>query len=120
MTPGELAVRIGVTAGAVTGLIDRLRAGQFVERQPDQRDCRRTLVHVTDQHISSMNTAFTPMTKARKELLGTYTPTESATVLDFLARARELLEREATAIDSTTASKGWSSDNDPPRSAASR
>src|SRR4051812_16387799 len=44
LTAGELARRLGLTTGAVTGLVDRLEAAALVRRVPDASDRRRILV----------------------------------------------------------------------------
>src|SRR5690349_17610271 len=44
-TPGELAVRTGLTAGgAVTAMIDRLERAGYVNRARDENDRRRVIV----------------------------------------------------------------------------
>src|SRR6516162_5914058 len=44
---GELAAQSGLTAGAVTGVIDRLEKAGFAHRVPDPLDRRRVRVQVT-------------------------------------------------------------------------
>src|SRR5687768_2886836 len=47
LTAGELARHLGLTSGAVTGLIDRLEAGGWVRRERDPSDRRRVYVHLS-------------------------------------------------------------------------
>lgn len=46
LTAGELARLTGLSAAAVTGLIDRLERARVAERRPDPADRRRVLVAV--------------------------------------------------------------------------
>ena len=47
ITAGELAARAGLTAGAVTGVIDRLEGHGYARRVPDSSDRRRVRIEVT-------------------------------------------------------------------------
>src|SRR5271169_6652453 len=44
MTAGRLALQLGLTTGAVTGVIDRLERAQLVRRVADPKDRRRVVV----------------------------------------------------------------------------
>lgn len=48
ITAGELARRVGITSGAVTGAIDRLEALDLVVRGADPRDRRKVIVRLAD------------------------------------------------------------------------
>jgi DNA-binding MarR family transcriptional regulator len=47
ITAGDLAARLVVTTGAVTGVIDRLEGGGFVERRSSPRDRRIRVIQPT-------------------------------------------------------------------------
>lgn len=47
LSAGELATQAGLTAGAVTGVIDRLEKAAYARRVPDPADRRRVRVEVT-------------------------------------------------------------------------
>src|SRR5436305_10732598 len=47
LSAGELATQAGLTAGAVTGVIDRLEVAAYARRVPDPDDRRRARVEVT-------------------------------------------------------------------------
>ncbi|MBO0609434.1 MarR family winged helix-turn-helix transcriptional regulator [Myceligenerans salitolerans] len=47
LAASELARRTGLTAGAVTGLVNRLVEGGYVRREPCPTDGRRVLISVT-------------------------------------------------------------------------
>jgi DNA-binding MarR family transcriptional regulator len=48
LTPGQLAVRLGVKAPTMTRTIGRMEAQGFVERRADGQDGRLTKVHLTE------------------------------------------------------------------------
>ena len=48
LTAGELARLTGLSAAAVTGLIDRLERARVAERRPDPADRRRVLVAIAE------------------------------------------------------------------------
>lgn len=49
LKPRDLAEQISLDSSSLTGLLDRLEAGQLVQRRPDPRDRRSLRVHLTDQ-----------------------------------------------------------------------
>ena len=49
ITPGELAGLLGLTTGAVTGVIDRLENKGFVFRELDSDDRRRIIIKVNQE-----------------------------------------------------------------------
>ena len=47
ITAGELAKRVGLTSGAITGVLDRLEKSGLARRVADPRDRRRVIVELT-------------------------------------------------------------------------
>lgn len=47
LTPGQLGGRLSMTSGAVTALVDRLEREGFVERLPNPRDRRSSILRPT-------------------------------------------------------------------------
>jgi DNA-binding MarR family transcriptional regulator len=47
LTPGQLGGRLSMTSGAVTALVDRLERDGFVERLPNPRDRRSSILRPT-------------------------------------------------------------------------
>lgn len=47
LSASELAVELGVTPSTVTALVDRLEAGNFVQRSPHPTDRRKTVIAVS-------------------------------------------------------------------------
>lgn len=90
-TPGRLAEALGLTSGAITGVIDRLEEDGFVRREPDPHDRRRVIVHLLTERMPDIVRLFEPMAEGWQELLSSYSPKELALVLRFCERANELL-----------------------------
>ncbi len=54
MTPGQLAIRLGVKAPTMTRTIGRMEAQGFLERRADGTDGRLTKVHLTESGLQSV------------------------------------------------------------------
>jgi DNA-binding MarR family transcriptional regulator len=54
MTPGQLALRLGVKAPTMTRTIGRMEAQGFLERRADDADGRLTKVHLTEAGLQSV------------------------------------------------------------------
>lgn len=61
LSAGELAIQSGLTAGAVTGVIDRLEKAGYARRVPDRADRRRVTLEVTPAFYSSAEDIWGPM-----------------------------------------------------------
>src|SRR5262245_22873103 len=48
LTAGEIGTHLGLTSGAVTGLVDRLEAAGWVHRERDAADRRRVIVRLAE------------------------------------------------------------------------
>ncbi|MCI0686405.1 MAG: MarR family transcriptional regulator, partial [Sporichthyaceae bacterium] len=55
ITAGEQARQLGITSGAVTGVIDRLERGGWVRRAVDPADRRRVIVELVPPGPDSPN-----------------------------------------------------------------
>lgn len=88
-TPKELAARLGVTPGNITGLVNKLEAAGFVTRSRDNRDRRVVALRPTEKakrRVKAMHAA------AVEGLMGAFEewPTED------IRRLKAFLERLAT------------------------
>lgn len=88
LSAGELAQACGVTAGAITGVLDRLEAAGFAARQADASDRRRVLVRAAPGVEQRLAPLFAPMARAVGEALKSYDEDELALVRDFVDRTR--------------------------------
>lgn len=69
-TSGAIARATRLTPAAVTSLIDRLEARNFVRRQPDPLDRRKVLVELAEATAAVIEKAYAPMAIAGAEALG--------------------------------------------------
>ncbi len=94
VSAGELAKEIGLTPGAVTGVVDRLGRAGLAQRAPDPDDRRRLVITAVR---GAFGDAFAELDKAMGELTDHYSPAEQAVIADWVARTVEVL-REQTRI----------------------
>lgn len=91
LTAGRLAEHVGLTSGAITGVIDRLEQAGFVRRAPDPDDRRKVIVQLLRDRDHDLGDAFTHLVAAVDELTARYTDAELAAIVDFLRGANEAL-----------------------------
>src|ERR1700748_2438604 len=61
MTAGQLALRLSLTSGAVTSVIDRLEASGYVQRDIDPKDRRRVIVSCRNPKAASLGKTYQSM-----------------------------------------------------------
>lgn len=96
MTAGRMALRLSLTTGAVTNVIDRLARRDLVRREPDPDDRRKVIVAANQQALTSSENVYLSIGAAFEALFATYSLAE----LEFLARFYEAaiaLNRRETA-----------------------
>jgi DNA-binding MarR family transcriptional regulator len=79
---GELVEVSGLTSGAITGLIRRLEARNYVSRREDQTDKRKTIVAPNLGKLRKIGKAYEKFGKKGSELLASFSEAE----LTVLAR----------------------------------
>ena len=89
ITHGELATLIGLSGGAVTGLVDRLERMGLVRRERDANDRRRVLLHVDRERAGEIGSIFAPMQAASRENLRQFTGDE----LEVITRYNGMIAR---------------------------
>ena len=96
LTAGEIASHLGLTSGAVTGLIDRLEAGGWVRRERDAADRRRVFVHLSHERGGELWPLYQPMSESIDAYRASLSAEELATVVRFLEFANQTIA-DATA-----------------------
>jgi DNA-binding MarR family transcriptional regulator len=95
LTAGELAARSGLTAGAVTGVIDRLERARFARRVSDPSDRRRVNVEVTPAFYRRAESIWGPMAADwHATLAGRFTTQQLRLIADFLRAINEVGSRQ--------------------------
>jgi DNA-binding MarR family transcriptional regulator len=100
MTAGGIAEHTGLTSGAVTGLIDRLRKAGFVDRETDPDDRRRVLVSLRpDTRFDAVRPqVFGPLGVDMAEITARYSQQELEAIADFLNRTTEALVKHTARV----------------------
>ena len=102
LTSGQLAERLFMTSGAMTGLADRLEEASYLERVPNPRDRRSRLLLLTSageeeimRHlgpfIEEMEQAIAGLSPEERESIGRFLETVIVTMDPLEAKATEWL-----------------------------
>jgi DNA-binding MarR family transcriptional regulator len=95
LTAGEIGVHLGLTSGAVTGLIDRLEVGGWVRRERDPADRRRVIVHLSPERGNDLWAVYRPLSEAIDAYRDALDPRDLKVVVEFLEFANQTMA-EAT------------------------
>jgi DNA-binding MarR family transcriptional regulator len=98
LTAGQLAVRTGLTTGAITGVIDRLEKAGFARRVADPNDRRRVILQPVYSHMAELERLFTPLVGGMMAMAATYSDDEQRLILGYLQRCIEITEQAKAAI----------------------
>ncbi|HEU4737228.1 MAG TPA: MarR family transcriptional regulator [Solirubrobacterales bacterium] len=94
LTAGELAAELGLTSGAVTGVIDRLERAGFARRVPDPADRRRVKVEVTPAFYACAKRIWGPLAAEwEASLASRFTAAELSRITEFLRLTNEVGKR---------------------------
>lgn len=95
MTAGDLARETGLTTGAVTGVIDRLEKRDLVRREKDPNDRRKIILVANKEKASNEVTPyFISLGNAMNELFSEFSEEELETILTFVTKSIEILNKE--------------------------
>lgn len=90
LTPGQLSRHAGLSAAAVSALIDRLQSSGHATRSRHERDRRMVFVDVTDEAREVSRERFAPLNQGMSDVLDRYSDAElevAARVMHDLAAA---------------------------------
>ncbi|MFD9318006.1 MarR family winged helix-turn-helix transcriptional regulator [Streptomyces sp. NPDC060053] len=90
LTAGDLATRVHVTTGAVTGILNRLERAGYVTRRPDPEDRRRVRVAAIPSAVARVHALYEPYYARLGALFADYSPQETAVLTDWFTRATTL------------------------------
>lgn len=88
-TSGELGAALGLSSGAVTGLVDRLERAGHVEREIDPADRRRVRLRVTEEAGKAAQAYWSPLADRLLARVADFDEAELDAVLRFLRAAVE-------------------------------
>ncbi len=103
LSAGELATASGLTAGAITGVLDRLETIGFARRVPDPADRRRVNVEVTPAFYKSAEPIWSPVARDWELALAKrFTTQQLDLITDFLRETNEIGRRHLDRLRQTT------------------
>ena len=86
MTAGELADRVGLTAGAITAVLDRLERRHWIRRVHDTVDRRRVMISSGTAQHATVAPIFARLRRSTREVLARYSEEQLELIGDFLRR----------------------------------
>ncbi|WP_207632218.1 MarR family transcriptional regulator [Occultella kanbiaonis] len=98
MSAGELAERTALTAGAVTGLVDRLERTGLARRERDPGDRRRLVVTASRPADPRVAEAFAGLSTAMAEVTARFSPEQLVAIAEWVALSSAALRGQAAAI----------------------
>ena len=85
ITAGRLSELTGLTSGAVTRMVDRLEAKEYVRRRSDPDDRRKVIIELVPGRAREFERFYGPMARGTTEHLSRYSEAELALIADLLA-----------------------------------
>lgn len=95
LTAGQLAARLKLTTGAITGVLDRLERAGRAQRTHDQDDRRRVVIQPTAEARRTGSVVFGKLRDDLDALLAQYSKRERAVIDNFLRSITELVSQRA-------------------------
>jgi DNA-binding MarR family transcriptional regulator len=95
-TAGQLAELMGLTTGAITGMIDRLEKAGLVRRESDPEDGRRVIVRLVpnEEALQKMGPFFDSIGGSWDEIASQYSDEQVAFLVEFLKRSNAMSREE--------------------------
>ena len=95
---GQLAELTGLTAGAITGVVDRLEGAGFVRRERDPDDRRRWRVQVEPERQAEIYELYAPLLAGFQGVEKRYDAQEREAILDFLRHTADLMRGQVRSL----------------------
>ncbi len=101
MSAGRLAELMGLTTGAVTGVLDRLEGAGMVRREPDPSDRRRVIVQLVPEGVERVRAAYTAVGAGAQEQYSRYDEAQLALLVDYAEQSAAMTRRLTTTMRSS-------------------
>lgn len=96
MTAGRLAELMGLTTGAVTGVLDRLERAGVLRREADPADRRRVVARLVPEGMERVREAYAGVGSEVEDLYAGYDDAQLAFLVDYTERNSEMTRRITT------------------------
>lgn len=104
ITAGRLAEEMGLTTGAITGVVNRMERAGYVRREKDPDDGRRVVIRpVTEELERAGANLFGSTARELGALLAEYGDRDLAVLLDFTRRTNAMTERASARVRAASA-----------------
>lgn len=110
MTAGRLAQLMGLTTGAITGVLDRLERAGIVRREPDPADRRRVIARLVPDGMERVAAEYAAVGAAVEDLYGGYDDAQLALLTDYAIRSAEVTQAITARLRSEGQATGEYSD----------
>jgi len=100
MTAGRLAELMGLTTGAVTGVLDRMERAGLVRREADPADRRRVVARLVPEGMARVRAAYVAVGAAVQELYAGFDDAQIALLVEYAERSTEITRRITTELRS--------------------
>ncbi|MEK9522217.1 MarR family transcriptional regulator [Streptomyces sp. NPDC087908] len=98
LSAGDLAERVNLTTGAVTGVLNRLEKAGYARRAPDPADRRRVRVVPDPDAAARVVALYQPFYARLEEVFARYTPEETAVIADWFTHAADAARAHLHAV----------------------
>jgi DNA-binding MarR family transcriptional regulator len=99
MTAGDLAKATGLTTASITGVLDRLEEGDFIQRERDPRDRRRVIVNLkAGPGLHEIPRTFGPLIKAWRGTASRYSDDDLRLILEFQRQVEQIMRDQLTRL----------------------
>lgn len=108
MTAKVLSEEVGLTSGAITGIVDHLEKAGYVERLENPNDRRSVMIRplVTHKELGrKLGDAMVSYRAAMSRLFGKYDADETAAIVDFLRAFVEVLKAQTSKLRDASATQ---------------
>ena len=99
ISAGELSEMMGLTTGAITGMVNRLEKAGYVRRENDPSDARRVVIQPRLEAIEKAGAGFLgSQYEVMAELVRDFDDREVETILAFMRKANAITRREISRL----------------------
>jgi len=102
MTAGRLAELMGLTTGAVTGVLDRLERAGVLRREADPADRRRVVARLVPEGMERVRAAYAAVGAEVAELFAGYDDAQLAFLVEYTEGNAEMTRRLTTEMRART------------------
>lgn len=99
-TAGKLADDLGLTTGAVTGILDRMEKAGYVRRERDPHDRRRVIVHLN--RSAEALRVYEPFARSMSDLFSSFRENDLKVIVEFMAECNRLFEEQIIRLRTET------------------